>query len=279
MDASMKQDGAVTSARVGFRRDVRSGASVVGTFVKLPTSASIDLATRAGFDFVVVDLEHSQLSFAESSALLSHAVASDVPAVVRIAAVDAALVNRLLEAGAAGIQLSFVRKAADVESLVAATRYPPQGRRSVSTSHPSSHYGGESLVDYLAAEADDPPLVIGQIETAATDDELETITSAGLDVVFVGTTDLSVDLGTPGTFESTPMRSRLDAIASAARATNVRFGGFAGSAFAADALVQLGASYVVVGSDTQALREGLNDLLSAAEDARRPDAVDRSSRR
>src|SRR4051794_41804297 len=84
---------------------------LVGAFVKLPALESVEIAA-AELDFAVVDLEHSQLSEGEALRLVNHARALGMPAVVRIPEVDRGLVNRLLEAGAAGPQLSPLRRGA-----------------------------------------------------------------------------------------------------------------------------------------------------------------------
>jgi 4-hydroxy-2-oxoheptanedioate aldolase len=163
-----------------------------GLFLKLPSSEVIDLVRAAGFDFGVVDLEHSQLSEADARSLVRHARAIGLPALVRLPELDRGLVNRLLEAGAAGIQLSTVRRAEQVRALRAATRYAPAGTRSISLAHPRADYGGTPLGAYLAAQAEDPPLVVAQIETAETDDPLGDILAERPDVVFLGMTDLTV---------------------------------------------------------------------------------------
>jgi 4-hydroxy-2-oxoheptanedioate aldolase len=167
----------------------------LGVFLKLPSTQAIEIARSAGFDFCLIDLEHSQLGEADAIRLASHAAALGFPALARVSGIDAGQVNRLLEAGAAGIQLSTVRTAAQVRELRAATRYAPEGRRSVSLAHSRADYGGISMREYLAREAASPPLVVAQIETAETDDPLEEIVAAGPDVVFIGTADLLADVG------------------------------------------------------------------------------------
>src|SRR5438045_8303781 len=102
---------------------------LVGTFLKLAALESVEIAA-AELDFAVIDLEHSQLSDADALRLVNHARALGMPAVVRIPEVDRGLVNRLLEAGAAGSQLSSVRRVAEVQALRDAALYPPQGKRS-----------------------------------------------------------------------------------------------------------------------------------------------------
>ena len=192
---------------------------IAGTFVKLPALEVIEIAA-AELDFAVIDLEHSQLADADALRLVRHAWALGFPAIVRLQGLDRALVNRLLEAGAAGIQLSSVRRAADIAALRAACLYAPDGTRSISLAHPLARYGATSLPDYLAEQ--EAPLVVAQIESAATDDSLDAIFAAGVDVAFVGVTDLAVDLG----LDSERIAARVAEIAAAAAAAGVALGGF-----------------------------------------------------
>jgi 4-hydroxy-2-oxoheptanedioate aldolase len=218
-----------------------------GLFVKLAATEVVDVAARSGLDFVVVDLEHSQLSEADGLRLIRHAAAVGLPALVRVPELDRGAVNRLLEAGARGIQLSTVRSIAQVEALRAATRYAPEGHRSVSLAHPGADYGDAPLADYLKAQELSPPELVIQIETAETDDPLPELLAAGADVAFVGTTDLSVDLGLdPGR-----LRERIEAIATAADAAGIELGGFA--------LDHPDVTYDVSGSDVALLRAAVSE--------------------
>lgn len=195
---------------------------VRGLLVKLAATEVVDVLAASEVDFALVDLEHSQLSEGDALRLVRHAHALGFPALVRIAELDRGLVNRLLEAGAAGIQLSTVRTAAQVEGLRAACRYAPAGTRSVSLAHALAGYGATPLPDYLAAQGDGP-LVVAQVETADTDDPLDAILAARPDVVFVGVVDLTVDLG----LDAERVRARVDEIASAAERVGVALGGYA----------------------------------------------------
>src|SRR3954447_11053507 len=193
-----------------------------GVFVKLPSTEVIDLVAAAGYDFAVVDLEHSQLSEAEARALVRPDSGVGLPALVRIPEIDRGLVNRLLEAGAAGIQLSTVRTAAQVRAARPMPRCAPDGARSISLAHPEAGYGATSLADYLQAQRERPPLLVAQIETATTDDPLEQIMGAGPDVACAGSTDLAVDMG----LHDQRVRARVDEIAAAAAAAAIPFGAF-----------------------------------------------------
>lgn len=255
----------VHAARARLRATLRDGGQLVGTFVKLPGADVIALAARSGLDFVVIDLEHSGLDERTATDQLRLAALAGLPALVRVPAVDPGQVNRLLEAGAVGVQLSTVRRRADVEALRAASRYAPHGRRSISLAHPSAGYGGDGLDRYLAAEAEHPPVLVAQIETATTDDPLPALLT-GVDVGFVGTTDLAVSLGLSTTDDPGPLLRRTGDIADAARTTGAALGGWAADR-SAGALGRCGltdARYLVVGSDLQLLGTGLRRLAAPA---------------
>ncbi|HEV8672017.1 MAG TPA: aldolase/citrate lyase family protein [Candidatus Limnocylindria bacterium] len=245
-----------------LRERLRSGPPLVGTFVKLPAPESIDLARSVGFDLAVVDGEHSQLDEGAILSLLRHAAALDFPMLVRTLSRDPGSLNRLLEAGAAGIQLSTLRACAERDAIVSATRYAPDGTRSVSLAHPAADYSAIPLTQYLERSRQFP-LLVGQIETASTVDPLREILR-GLDAAFIGTTDLSVDLGRPGMLDDPLVTDRVAEIAAAASSAGVALGAWVASPAALGKLGDARYRYVLIGSDVQALRAGLSIVPSAA---------------
>lgn len=226
----------------------------LGLFVKLPSTQAVDIALAAGFDFCLIDLEHSQLGEADAMRLAAHAAALGFPALVRVAGIDRGAINRLLEAGAVGIQLSTVRTAAQVRELRAATRYAPGGTRSISLGHAGAAYGGTSMRDYLASEQSRPPLIVAQIETAETDDPLEEIVAAEPDVVFIGTADLRADLG----LDEEAFRARVAEISDAVERAGVVLGAFG--------LEDPRVRYRVPSSDLALLRAGAVDTVRAGRE-------------
>ncbi|MGE3619652.1 MAG: HpcH/HpaI aldolase/citrate lyase family protein [Acidimicrobiia bacterium] len=230
------------------------------TFVKLAALEVVDLLAATALDAVVVDLEHSQLDEGEARRLVRHATARGLPALVRVPSVDPGAVNRILEAGAVGIQLSGVTDAAQVGALVAATRHPPAGTRSTSLAQPAAGYGATTVADHVAAPGG-PPLLVGQVEHDPGEGAAALV--AGLDVAFAGTTDLSVALGRPGRTDHPEVVAALGRIAAGARAAGVAFGGWAPGADAAGPLEAEGARYLTLGSDLAALRGALIRELGA----------------
>lgn len=207
------------SGRVSSLADRLRERPLHGTFLKLPAAEVVEIVAES-LDFAVVDLEHSQLSEGDALRLVRHAWALGFPVVVRLHELDRALVNRLLEAGASGIQLSSVRSAAEVRALREACLYAPVGTRSVSLAHGPARYGGVGLADYVASV--EAPLLVAQIETRETDDPLDEILAAGVDVAFVGVTDLTLEYE----LDAQRVRARVDEVAAAADAAGVAFGGF-----------------------------------------------------
>jgi len=220
---------------------------LIGTFIKLPALEAIDLAAER-LDFVVVDLEHSQLDELGARRLVRHAHAIGLPALVRLPLPDRERVNRILEAGAAGIQVPTVRRAATLEAVRAAMRYAPAGERSISLAQTGAGYGSTPLREFLDGQ-DAGPLLVAQIETATTDDPLERIAAARPDVLFVGALDLTVDLE----HDAERLRTRVGEIASAAATAGIPLGG---AGIDDEAL-----RYDLLGSDVALLRAGLGRAL------------------
>lgn len=229
---------------------------LLGTFVKLAAPDVVELASAADLDFVVADLEHSTLSEGEAIGLIRHGSVCGIPVLVRVPAVDPGLICRLLENGAAGIQLSTLRSVEQARQLHAASRFAPSGARSVSLANRAAGFGAIPLAEFLAAEEADPPFLVGQIETPVAEPLAEVV--AGLDVAFVGTTDLAVSLGMPGAEE---LAAAVDGVRAAAGAAGVAFGGWSADATTLGALGLGTASYVVVGSDLQLLAQGLRAVV------------------
>ncbi len=221
-----------------------------GIFLKLPSTQVVDMVAEAGFDFVIVDLEHSQLTEADAQTLTRHAEVLGLPAIVRLPRLDVGLVNRLLEAGAAGIQLSTVTRAQQVAELRVAMTYAPAGGRSIGNAHRLAGYGAEPLREYVERADAHPPLAVIQIETPDTDDPLDEIVAAGSDVLFVGRGDLAVAYR----WDTARIDARERQILEAAAAGSV-----AGGGIGADPAK---ATYRVYGADIPLLARALRETLA-----------------
>lgn len=247
------------------RPDLRAALAdgpLLGTFLKLPRREVVDLITIAGFDYAICDMEHGQLGEAEARDVVLAGLASGLPVVVRVPGGDAGLINRLLEAGAAGVQVPHVSSRAAARAARAATRYPPGGSRSGSLAQPSAGYGTQPLAEYLH-DSDERVLCIGQLETRAYDDALVDLV-AELDVAFIGTFDLTLDCGVPGARDDPAVGEVVAQIEDAARKAATPLGVYASTPEAAADAFRTGYAMVAVDSDLAALSRGLRDLAGRA---------------
>ncbi len=232
-------------------RTKMNSRSVLGTFVKLGRREVVEILALAGLDFAICDLEHSQITEAEAGHMITAARSCGLPVIVRAAGFDSGEINRLLEAGAAGIQLPQVQTREQVAAFRTACKYPPEGSRSVSLAQPEAGYGSEPLTEYLA-RSNREVLLVGQLETREMQQPLTALLD-GLDVAFIGSLDLTVDMGVPGKLEDPQVQQRLREIETAAATANIHLGIYADSPARAAQAAAAGYRMIALSSDLGAL--------------------------
>ncbi|WP_066307395.1 HpcH/HpaI aldolase/citrate lyase family protein [Bacillus sp. FJAT-29814] len=233
----------------------------IGTFLKIPRPEIVDVLALAGFDFIICDMEHAQISEEEARSVIRAGVNAGIPVVVRLPEPVQGLVNRLLEAGAVGIQMPRLRKASETKELYSMMHFPPLGTRSVGVANIFANYGSVAIKDYLDSE-NSRVLTVGQFETKAIDDCIEKMFD-GLDVAFIGPTDLAVDFGVPGNINDLNVQERLAEIEKAANKTGTIMGAFAGNLEQAKYYIERGYRFLAVSGDISLVAAGANSLVKA----------------
>jgi 2-keto-3-deoxy-L-rhamnonate aldolase RhmA len=241
-NSSERKNSMMTSLRAAMATQ-----PVFGTFIKLGRREVVEILSHAGFDFGICDLEHSQITEAEASTVILAGAACRFPIIVRVPSLDVGLVNRLLEAGAAGIQLPQIQRRAQVTAFCSAVRYPPQGSRSISLGQPAANYGSEPVGDYIR-RANEEILLVGQLETKEIEQPMAELIRS-LDVAFVGILDMSVDMGTPGKLDDSAIVQRVREIEAAATAAKIPMGIYADSPERACQASAAGYRYIALSSD------------------------------
>jgi staphyloferrin B biosynthesis citrate synthase len=230
-----------------LRRRMLAGERLLGTFIKLPAAPAVEVIAAAGFDFVVIDAEHAPLGRAEVDHLLLAAKAARIPALVRVSPVTAATISAALDDGAAGIVAPHIASAQAARALARAARFRGGGRGYSGTTR-SAGYGAAGMAETIAA-ADAATSVVAQIEDAEALDVLDAIMAEpGLDVIFLGRADLAVALGASGV-DHPAVTSAVERIAASARAAGKPLMAFTTGTTEMDALLALGVTVFVVGSD------------------------------
>ncbi|MGF6933586.1 2-keto-3-deoxy-L-rhamnonate aldolase RhmA [Paraburkholderia sp. UCT70] len=183
-----------------FRRTFTSGdVPLFGTFVKTPSSHSVEIVGELGYDFVIIDAEHAPFDRVSIDRTLLAAKAARTSALVRVPVAVPEHILAALDDGATGILAPHISSARDAAQLVSLCRYA--GTRGYSNSPRAGRYGGKSMWQHID-EADETVTVIAMIEDPPAVDQIDEILSIeGLDGIFIGRGDLAVALGDrePGT--------------------------------------------------------------------------------
>jgi 4-hydroxy-2-oxoheptanedioate aldolase len=194
-----------------LRERLRSGPTR-GLFTGLDSSTAVEICARAGFDWLVIDLEHGLAGSADLHAQLLAAEVAGTPAIVRLPHAGSSLVGRALDVGAAGIMFPRVDCVDQAREAVGRLAYPPVGTRGVAGAVRSRRFGALPLDTGRAVG-------IVQIESAAGVATVEGIAGVdGVDGLFVGPSDLSAALGCYGDLSDPRYTSAADAVVATARA-------------------------------------------------------------
>jgi len=186
-----------------LKQKLKSNKYTIGAWITLGHAGIAEIFAKAGFDWVVVDMEHSTLSIEQAGELIRVIDLLDVPPLVRLTNNDPNIVKKLMDAGAKGIIVPMVNCIDDAKKAVAATRYYPNGMRGVGLGRAQGY--GTCFKEYYSWQSDENngPVVIVQIEHKDAISNLEGILKVpGVDAFFVGPYDLSCSLGVPGQFNN-----------------------------------------------------------------------------
>ena len=186
-----------------LKQKIKNAELTIGSWITLGNTSVAEIMANAGYDWLVVDLEHTTISVEQAGELIRTIELSGISSLVRLTNNDESQIKRMLDAGARGIVVPMVKSASDAKYAVAATRYPPLGNRGVGLARAQCY--GSSFHDYFSWQADtnDGPIDVVQIEHIDAVNNLEDILSVkGVDAFIIGPYDLSCSMGIPGEFDN-----------------------------------------------------------------------------
>jgi 2-keto-3-deoxy-L-rhamnonate aldolase RhmA len=242
-----------------FRQRFLRGDTLLGTFIKTPSSHTPEILGSLGFDFVVIDEEHAPFDRVTVDAALLGARAAGTSGIVRVAEPTPARLLAALDDGAAGVLVPHVSSAAKARDIAAACRYA--GKRGFSNSPRAGNYGGVGMASHVAAQ-DAAVTVIAMIEDPEALDDIAGIVAVdGIDGFFIGRADLAVALG--ATAQDAPLvRAATEKVIAAARAAGKTVCIMVGSAAEAMDFKALGVSAFIVASDQAFMRQAALKALA-----------------
>ena len=247
-----------------FTHAIAKGDKQIGIWISLASPFAAEITAPAGYDWALVDMEHSINDYFSTLGQLQAFAASNTTAIVRPEWNDPVVVKRLLDLGAPGLLFPMIQTVEEAEKAVAATRYPPAGSRGVSGVTRATKFG--RVTDYVARVADETTELL-QLETAAAISRAEEIASVdGVSGIFFGPADIAADIGKVGNPMDPDVWALIRPVAKKLIAQGIPVGTLVfDTGFAAE-LLNDGFTFVACGADTTILARGADSLLASVKD-------------
>lgn len=243
-----------------FARALKSRDKQIGLWISLASNIAAEVTAHAGFDWALIDMEHSPNDYRSVLGQLQVFAGSDTTALVRVEWNDTVAVKKLLDIGAQGLLFPMIQSVEEARRAVAATRYPPKGVRGVSGTTRATRYG--RVKDYLA-RVEEETAVLLQVETQAALDAAEDIAAVdGVDGIFFGPADIGADMGLLGNPMHPDIWARIRPVAKALMARGMPVGTLVTDPGFAAELMDEGFTFVACGLDTGLLARASDKLLA-----------------
>lgn len=249
-----------------FREELLAGRRLVGTFLKMPTTQTVEILASVGFDFIVIDQEHAPLDRAATDLMILAARAWGMAPVVRVPDESRVNILSVLDCGASGIMVPHIDSAAKAAEIVRACRYR-DGARGFAGVTRASGWGLSSMYEHIAAQ-DSRATFIAMIEDLHALDRLDEICAVdGVDALFIGRGDITAALGKGNAGQVGPI---VEKIAAAAKRHRKPLLTLAATRAEAQQMSELGSTAFLASSDHQMIRSTALGIL--AEFAEKPGA-------
>ncbi|MBO3747374.1 hypothetical protein J5X84_14955 [Streptosporangiaceae bacterium NEAU-GS5] len=235
---------------------------LVGTWVKIPALETVELLARAGYDFVVIDMEHAPMTLESAYRAVVVAQGLGVHTLVRVPDAGGSHLQRVLDIGADGILVPHVTGRADAERAIGGMLFPPNGTRGMGATSRAGAWGLDDTAGYLR-RGDDETLRIPQIEDLGALEDAEAILGTpGLNGVFLGMGDLTLSTGLPA--DDPGLRRLTDRLLGLAKARDLPVGTAIRDAAGARAAAGRGFSFVMISNDASIFGAAAAEIRRAA---------------
>jgi 2-dehydro-3-deoxyglucarate aldolase len=198
-----------------LKEKLARNALTIGSWITLGHPSIAEIMAAAGFDWLVLDTEHSILELSEVQMLIQVLDGRQCPAIVRLTSNHPDQVKRVMDAGATGVMVPMIKTAADAEAAVRAVYYPPRGQRGVGLARAQGYGAGfQQYRNWL----EDNAVVVAMIEHIEAVDAIDSILSVpGIDAYIIGPYDLSGSIGCPGEMDNAEVLAAIDRVKESGR--------------------------------------------------------------
>jgi 4-hydroxy-2-oxoheptanedioate aldolase len=246
----------------GIKQRLNNGEVLLGTFLSLGNALSAKIIANAGFDWVIVDIEHGLGSEADVINQLLGLKNTSVSAIIRVEGYQRQRINRVLDAGADGVMCPRIENAEEALLVARAMQYPPEGTRGVAKMIRAAKYGDD--FDAYRKAASEELLGVIQIETKEALNHLDAIAAIeGVDVLFIGPSDLSMALGIFGQTTHPLFIETVDKIIAAAKRAGKHVGILLANPADLKKYHDLGIQFFACGTDASFLNTGAKQTIEA----------------
>ena len=247
-----------------LKRRLRNGDVLVGGMVAEHLRPSlVKLYVQAGFDFMYIEYEHGFFEMTTFADSVLCARDNNLPVIAKTPQLERAEVAKLLECGVVGIQLPRTETRAEVETLRSYLKFPPNGTRAVAPGYGNSSYLQPADWKTWMAEQDKETTLVVHIETRlAYENAEEIISTPGVDMVYVGPGDFSIEMGHPGEYDHPAVTEPMAEILQICKKYGVHFGTTASNANAAQKWVARGAQFFETADELAFIHEAASNLVN-----------------
>ena len=243
-----------------FKRALKAGKAQIGLWSSLSSNYSVEVIAGAGFDWILLDSEHSPNDLESLLTQLQAAAPYPTTSIVRVPWNDMVTIKRVLDIGAQSLLVPYVSTAEEAKAAVAYTRYPPKGVRGVAGTTRATRFG--RVKDY-AKRAHEELCLLVQVETQNALDNIEAICAVdGIDGVFIGPADLHASLGYTGEIANPKVKPLIDEAIRRIRKAGKAPGILTPNEADARHWLECGALFVAVGADVGILARGAEALAA-----------------
>jgi 4-hydroxy-2-oxoheptanedioate aldolase len=229
---------------------LKAGETVFGCFVRYPDASLIEVLGYQGWDFLVFDGEHGVIEPRDCENMVRAAELQDVTPIVRATTNAPPVILRYMDTGAHGVHVPWINSGAEAEAVVRSVKYHPRGIRGLAAVRAADYAQRAPFGEYVQ-QANAETLVVIHIETIEAVRRLPEIVAVdGLDVIFIGPTDLSHSFGVPGDVQHPTVQAAMRQIIDTVAATDLALGIMVGDAQAAQQWRMRGARYIAVGFES-----------------------------
>ena len=207
---------------MSLKQKLKNNELTIGSWIMMGNSMSVEVMALAGFEWLVVDIEHTSIDMETVQTLITAIQAHDIKALVRVSKNEEVVIKKVLDIGADGIIVPMVSSKEDAEQAVDYAKYPPVGKRGVGL-YRATKYG--TGFEAYKKWVDEELVIIAQIEHIDAVNNIDDILDVeGIDGTIIGPYDLSGSMGYPGEFEREDVKAAVQKVLDRCGAHNIASG-------------------------------------------------------